>query len=133
MKRVKLFEQFVNEKVERRLEKEDLPLINGLLAVLYTEYGDEDVIDYWGLTQGDYEKAVELSQEPINSKKLPNSVSVPSLIKVASGGKAWGYFKDDTGDFVKVSLDVIVKGALKMTNKEFLDKLVKLKLIKLDV
>lgn len=133
MKHVKLFEQFLNEKVERRLEKEDLPLINGLLAVLYTEYGDEDVIDYWGLTQGDYEKAVELSQEPIKSKKLPNSVSVPALIKVASGGKAWGYFKNDTGDFVKVSLEVIVKGALKMTNKEFLDELVKLKLIKLDV
>ena len=133
MKHVKLFETFVNEKVERRLEKEDLPLINGLLAVLYTEYGDEDVIDYWGLTQKDYDKATELSQEPIKSKKLPNSVALPALIKVASGGKAWGYFKDDTGDFVNVRLDVIVKDALKMTNKEFLDKLVKLKLIKLEV
>lgn len=131
MKHVKLFEQFVNEKVQRRLEKEDLPLINGLLAVLYTEYGDEDVIDYWGLTQGDYDKAVELSQEPIKSKNLPNSVALPALIKVASKGKAWGYFENETGDFVNVSLEVIVKGALKMTNKQFLDKLVKLKLIKL--
>mgnify|MGYP006095663675 FL=1 len=131
MKHVNLFEDFLNERVQRRLEKEDLPLINGLLAVLYTEYGDEDVIDYWGLTQNDYNKAVELSQEKIKSKNLPNSVAVPSLINVVSGGKY--YFNDDTGDFVNVRLDVIVKGAEKMTNKEFLDKLVKLKIIKLEV
>ena len=131
MKHVNLFEDFLNERVQRRLEKEDLPLINGLLAVLYTEYGDEDVIDYWGLTQNDYNKAVELSQEKIKSKNLPNSVALPSLINVVSGGKY--YFNDDTGDFVNVRLDVIVKGAEKMTNKEFLDKLVKLKIIKLEV
>lgn len=131
MKHVKLFEQFVNEKVQRRLEKEDLPLINGLLAVLYTEYGDEDVIEYWGLTQKDYDKAVELSQEKIKSKNLPNSVVLQALIKVASGDKDTYYFNNDTGDFVNFKMDVIVKGAAKMTNKEFLDKLVKLKLIKL--
>ena len=131
MKHVNLFEDFLNERVQRRLEKEDLPLINGLLAVLYTEYGDEDVIDYWGLTQNDYNKAVELSQEKIKSKNLPNSVALKSLINVVSGGKY--YFNGDTGDFVNVQLDVIVKGAEKMTNKEFLDKLVKLKIIKLEV
>lgn len=129
MKHIQLFEQFINERVQRRLEKEDLPLINGLLAVLYTEYGDEDVFDYWGLTQNDYNKAVELSQEKIKSKNLPNSVVLPSLISVASGDKY--YFNDD--DFVNVQLDVIVKGAAKMTNKEFLDKLVKLKMIKLEI
>jgi hypothetical protein len=131
MKHVKLFEDFLNEKVQRSLEKEDLPLINGLLAVLYTEYGDDDVIEYWGLTQDDYNKAVDLSKEKIKSKNLPNSVALKSLINVVSGGKY--YFNGDTGDFINVQLDVIVKGAVKMTNKEFLDKLVKLKIIKLTV
>ena len=92
---------------------------------------NEDVIEYWGLTQNDYNKAVELSQEKIKSKNLPNSVALKSLINVVSGGKY--YFNGDTGDFINVQLDVIVKGAEKMTNKESLDKLVKLKIIKLEV
>lgn len=133
MRHVKLFETFINEKVQRRLETEDLPLINGLLAVLYTEYGDEDLFDYWRLTQDDYDKAVDLSPGRINSKNLPNSVALKSLVTVASEGKGRYYLRSETGDFVTYGLDVVVKGAAKMTNKEFLDKLVKLKIIKLVV
>jgi len=138
MKHVKLFEQFINE-AQRMLGKQDKNIASAILAYFYAAEGTKEakkistplesdtVWEFFGLDSDDIEMLQEISKSKLNVSKIPASLTMRTIVAVAADNDKQYSFGD--GDF-KEDGDVIISGASEMTNRVFLDELIKQGIIK---
>lgn len=133
MKHIKLFEQFINEATLKPGRDKDMA--NGILAYFYAPEGTPEAEELFkkGLNplRGDYEPQ---QQEGISAwgkdvvkalsgaRRVPSDFMLGNVIGVAADNGKTYYF--DGGDFVEGD-KTIVKGAMKMTMRSFLEELIK--------
>ena len=137
MKHIKLFEQFINEATLQPGRDQDLA--KGIIAYLYAPEGTpeaKELIDR-GLNPLRTDSAPE-QQEYLSgwgkdavralsgARRIPGDFMLGNVIQIAAdNGKSY-YF--DGGDFVEGD-KTIVRSAMKMTMREFLEELIKLGVI----
>ena len=138
MKHVKLFEQFINE-AQRMLGKQDKNIASAILAYFYAAEGTKEakkistplesdtVWEFFGLDSDDIEMLQEISKSKLNVSKIPASLTMRTIVAVAADNDKQYTLGD--GDF-KEDGDVIISGASEMTNRVFLDELIKQGIIK---
>jgi len=138
MKHVKLFEEFISE-AQRSLETKDKNTAQAILAYFYASegtkeakkisnpLGSEEVWEFFGLDNNDLEMLQQISKSKINTSSIPSSLTMRNVVAVvADNGKQYAF---DERDFTEDG-DVIVSGAARLTNRAFLDELIKQGIIK---
>jgi hypothetical protein len=138
MKYVKLFEDFISE-AQRSLGKQDKNTAKAILAYFYATVGtkeakkistpleSDEVWDFFGLGNDDVEMLQQISKSKLNVNNIPSSLTMRNVVTVAAdNGKQYSF---DENDFTEDG-NTIVLDALKMTNRDFLDKLIKQGIIK---
>lgn len=137
MKHIKLFEQFINEATLKPGKDEDLA--KGIIAYFYAPEGTPEAEELFskGLNplRGDSEPQ---QQEGLSgwgkdavralsgARRIPSDFMLGNVISIAADNGQTYYF--DGGDFVEGD-KTIIKGAMKMTMREFLEELIKLEVI----
>ena len=133
MKYIKLFEQFLNEATLKPGRDQDLA--KGIIAYYYAPEGTPEAEELFskGLNPLRVDSAPE-QQEYLSgwgkdavralsgARRVPGDFMLGNVIGVAADNGKTYYF--DGGDFVEGD-KTIVKGAAKMTMREFLEELIK--------
>lgn len=133
MKYIKLFEQFLNEATLKPGRDQDLA--KGIIAYFYAPEGTPEAEELFskGLNplRGDYEPqqqeglsawGKDVVRALSGARRVPSDFMLGNVIEIAADNGKTYYF--DGGDFVEGD-KTIVKGAMKMTMRSFLDELIK--------
>jgi hypothetical protein len=136
MKNVKLFEQFINEGLKAG---RDEALARAILAYEYAPEGSgrEDAIRALGLHPSTYDGnpdntiyfsawGKDVIKRLSGARRAPSNVMLGEVVTLAADNGNSYYF--DGVDFVEGS-KTIIRNAMKMKMTEFIDELIKLKVI----
>lgn len=139
MKHVKLFEQFAETLNEGLKKGRDEALAKGMLAYWYAPEGSgrEQALFDMGLNPVRYDSnpdnivyfsgwGKDAIKRLSGARRVPSNVMMGEVVTLAAGNGNTYYF--DGVDFVENS-KTIIGNAMEMTMTEFIDKLIKLKVI----